>query len=305
MPVNKEYSFAADSTISSSPSPIMDPPPKRVVRTYGRPKDPVPQDVDSSFSRGAMSSSPHHNILRTGPPHLNEEIPQSSQPSRLPSDPGLADDLVYAEDASNLFQFYWKAELKAIDEDAGIEIATPAAHGGKNASHVQDTTSVHLTSERVDTAPNSPNAEKGALSQDIFGGSLPSLTDSSFNLSPPPPVRRIKHRRLVPDSDEDTEHDIMPFSSPISPPVPHPITTPMSLASVTPPTSDEESLAIISPERKSRGRAKSPTDIPAMPNFGDGIAAEDNKAPLKFKRASKLKSKVKARLLLILFKLQY
>jgi len=323
MPVNKDYSIVADSTLSSSP-PI-----KRAAVTYGRRRDAIVDDPDSSLFNSAASSASQQSIYRTGPPDMDEEIPPSSEPAGPLSDHELADDEDEEDegerDASPKFQFAWKQHLKALDEQDDFDIDLPSAPDCEDASGSDEALfemSLVPESSKVvgnRTTPNSPvAAEHMSLSENVFDGSVSTLTGSSsqppaaFNKAPSPlsPTvalarRRPNKRAIIHDSDSDSGHS----NNPVSPRRPssflHPITTP-KLHSSTPPTSDVEIPAQSESKKETKrekGKAVSSSHRRSVApvqfeenhsSTAGGIAITNNKSIVKENRR-KAKTKVKVR----------
>lgn len=117
MPLGKDLSVVADSTVSSSPlrdsarSGI-----KRPTRTYGKKKSPSVEDIDASTSSSLLVAPSRASVHQTGPPGLDEEVPPSSQTSgngTVETHGGLEKSY----QASPVFHFEWRAKLKKMDED--------------------------------------------------------------------------------------------------------------------------------------------------------------------------------------------
>ena len=117
MPLGKDLSIVADSTVSSSPlrdsakSEI-----KRPTRTYGKKKSPSVEDIDALTSSSLLAAVSRASVHQTGPPGLDEEVPPSSQTS----DNGTVEThraLEKSYRASSVFQFEWRAKLKELDEE--------------------------------------------------------------------------------------------------------------------------------------------------------------------------------------------
>ncbi|KAJ7755615.1 hypothetical protein DFH07DRAFT_940774 [Mycena maculata] len=281
MAQDEDDSVLADSTtLLSTTSPSMSPI-KRPARTYGRPKNAsVSDESNSSFQPAWAPSSTTYGVATS---NLVEKIPNKSYLSRQSLQPDVADDQASdgeAGDASGSFQFSWKAKLKEVDEiegdDSGVRDAEDASH---RAPHPSDGTTSSNDSSR--TVPNSPSL------QDVFSGSLSTITGSSFDAfshSPPaspPPIasrRRVKQRAVVASFDEDSEDDTK--HSARKPPLrPHPITSPKSRPSSTPPTSDDEMPARLASNSRSKGKGKplsSRAQVPAL-RFSDEPAATHKK----------------------------
>lgn len=330
MTLSKEYSIAADSTLSSSP-PTMTPPAK-VKHTYGRRREPhpvpEPGDPDSSYALSLSSSSASRysstsssSIYRTGPPDVDEEIPPSSDAARTSDDEGGGDD-AHADDeddrdASPKFQFSWKKQLKEMDElDDDEDMSIPnAAPPGDPSSPRQHTKSIG-----TETAPPSPRGV-GAFSlsdSDVFGSSSTTLA-GSFSQPEHQPQSSVKSPSLSPertllqspavghraprrapvvhgsDSDGDLrEDDTSPGAT--SPACPHPITTPKLRSSPTPPTSDadmERDSDASSALLKKTGKGKAKRGVPPL-KFDDELSKTvSGKSQKRPNAKSKTKTKIK------------
>ncbi|KAJ7667686.1 hypothetical protein DFH06DRAFT_225551 [Mycena polygramma] len=294
---------------------------KRPPRTYGKPRDAVLDESTASLQPSGSAWSSTLAAAITAPPPLAGNLPQNTTVSRQSPALDVADDQGMdseVDDASGGFQFSWRAKMKAMDEELSadeVDSAVPAAADASfPARHPSDTHSPTIVpnSDSSRTAPNSPSLQHSLpVDQDVFGGSLSTLTASSvasdaFNAheshSPPaspPPIanrRRAKRRAVVHTSDEDSEEDARGTVR-RSPMVPHPITTPKSRSSSTPPTSDDELPARIAlTTSRSKGKGKLPvsrTQVPAL-QFNDEHVAEHKKRPSEtLPTESKLKAPTK------------
>ncbi|KAJ6510156.1 hypothetical protein C8R47DRAFT_1096888 [Mycena vitilis] len=291
---------------------------KRPPRTYGKPRDAVSDESTTSLQPSGSAWSSTLAAEKVAPPPTAGELPQNPTPSRQSPALDVTDDQGMdseADDASGGFQFSWRAKMKALDEEFSADEADSAVPAAADASfrarHSSDRPSPTIVpnSDPSRTAPNSPSLQRSPpVDQDVFGGSLSTLTASSvasdaFNAyeshSPPaspPPIanrRRAKRRAVVHTSDEDSEEDARGAIR-RSPKVPHPITTPKSRSSSTPPTSDDEmpaSIALTTSRSKRKGKlAVSRTQVPAL-QFNDEHVAEHKKRPSETHPA---KSKLKA-----------
>ncbi|KAJ7122761.1 hypothetical protein C8R44DRAFT_875967 [Mycena epipterygia] len=292
----------------------MSTPIKRLPRTYGRPKDAVVEEPMPSFQPSeawSLESTTH----RTGGLHLAQKSPRKPNVSRQSPDPDVADGQqsdVEVDDASNSYQFGWRAKLKEMDEEEPADGDDSAVLDAEDASHAAPHRSSRHSPEIVPdndvprTVPNSPSLQQSPpMVQDVFGGSLSTLTASSATSeafdafeshSPPasPPIlthRRVKQRAIVHTSDEDSEDDTKR-----SPVVIHPITTPKSRPSSTPPTSDDDEMpARIASNSRSKGKRKASTSraqVPAL-QFNDESGVNHRKRPSETLPAH-AKSKLKA-----------
>lgn len=305
MPINTDTSVVADSTLASSPPPAATPLIKRAAFTYGRRRGPIVDNPDSSISYQTTSSESRDRIYRTGPSDIDEEVPPSSEPD-------LDDENASLKDALPKFQFGWKAKLKEMDERDDFNVGILSASGSGDVPISSPTLIDQPLSPRREkasgsrTVPASP-IEFDSLTQDIFGGSLSSLTassslpPSSFANSPASPGvvparRRTNKRAVVHDSDSDSEiANSKPSSSLISPTVPHTIITPTLHSSQTPPTSDDDIPAQFASKSLSKGgnkatAAASRRSVPPL-RF-DGEPTGSHKKVSKDKESKKYRIKV-------------
>ncbi|TFK43271.1 hypothetical protein BDQ12DRAFT_661965 [Crucibulum laeve] len=303
MPLNRDYSIVADSTISSSPEPSTPAPViKRVPRTYGRAREPIVEDPDTSFSHSDISSVSLGSVYSSGPRDTDEELLPSSEPrSAFLSDNSDDEEKEGSDDESDAPEhiFEWKKKLEDIDK-AYSEAGRSASGESTHATQAGFGAPFLLTGpeEGIKTHPASPAAlGQSALSSDIFGSTLSSFTISSASTRPsslfPPPVaasRRHSNKRVVVhDSESESELPPKNTSSTSASPVafPHPITTPKSHSSQTPPTSDDEMPGQSLFKTKSKAKGKVPSRIVPPLSFEEPDI-------LSSKSHSKKKSKIKA-----------
>ncbi|KAG5644947.1 hypothetical protein DXG03_007412 [Asterophora parasitica] len=274
MPVSADSSFVPDST--SGISPVSTPAVKRAARTYGRPRhvEPTPgDDSDTSLIHSAKSSGSRISIYRTGPPDMDEEIPQSSDPL---SD-GREDDGHKAP-----FAFSWRDKLKEIDDrdDFDMDMTVTGEEQDASSSRVESDDELQRPSQTKKTTqlPTSP-ADSGidALAEQVFGGSLSTLTASSVSpqksqSSPQPTIstRRRKNRTI---RDSDSEDDNTKESSATSPSSFH---APASQS--TPPTSQGDMPT--NSKRGSKGKTKPPTrrDVAPLLFSEDPVSSSTSKS---------------------------
>ncbi len=120
MPLDKEFSMVADSTVSSSPEPSTDASAhiKRAVRTYGRRREESLEEPLTATSYANRDSTHLDSFLNTAPPGLKDTVP-----------PSPAEDVYIAQDnsdddaSSNALRpitfgkrFGWRQKLKEVDE---------------------------------------------------------------------------------------------------------------------------------------------------------------------------------------------
>uniref|UniRef100_A0A4Y9YD13 DNA replication checkpoint mediator MRC1 domain-containing protein n=1 Tax=Dentipellis fragilis TaxID=205917 RepID=A0A4Y9YD13_9AGAM len=285
-------SVVLDSTVSqpnSSPPPV-----RRAPVTYGRRRDNAPApDPDTS-------AESHSTRQKTTAGRSEDEIVPDSDEFNVPqsslltgashdSDADTDEDEGDARPGVTKFHFGWKKTMAEIDEmsDEDLKRAGGAADGpGSPMKHVP-------------TSPAAPPAEL----DDLFRGSLSSLTESSSHASLPtlsspstlPATKRAAHayRRAVIEesSDDEPTPKKAPSSPNTSPPFPHPITTPKGRSSPTPPTSEGDmSPAVVKP----KGKARSRTVAPLL--FDENIDASSAKeSRVASKQPERRKGKDKAR----------
>lgn len=217
MPLGKDLSIVADSTVSSSPlrdsakSEI-----KRPTRTYGRKKSPPAEDIEASTSSSLLAAPSRASVHQTGPPGLDEEVPPSSQTS---DDEGTVETHGGLEKfyrASSGFQFEWRAQLKAMDDEIDFPDSQDAS--------------------KIDQSLSSQPSSKDAPLDDSFAGPLSTITATSprsVDHSAPPSSPLISERRrrtkkptTLLDSDSDGELGNGTHSSNSSPSALHRINTP-------------------------------------------------------------------------------
>ncbi|KAJ7638516.1 hypothetical protein FB45DRAFT_903108 [Roridomyces roridus] len=261
-PRNKE-----SSTLTPSPSPPPSMPVKRAARTYGRPKDVV-DDASRGLSHSESGLPPTTSAYDALAPRFAPKLGGGRSRARHSPKPDVAgkhgsdDDDDEAGDASNTFQFGWKAKLKQMDEDSDVQ---------DEESPSRD------THDALRTVPNSPRP-------DAFGGSLSTLTASSelFETTSPLPVARRRRGHVVESSDDSGDETKSSAQKSL-----HPITSPKSRPSSTPPTSDDEMPAparLVSEARSSKGKGKASSSRVQIP------ALSFEKAPAAKKRSSRNKA---------------
>ncbi|KAL0580927.1 hypothetical protein V5O48_001121 [Marasmius crinis-equi] len=280
MPLTKENSIIADSTISSSPSHVITPI-KRPTRTYGRPRD-GPSTSDAEHHRSSSSSSGSgfsRSIYRTGPPNTQEEIPPSSEPAH--SSPGHRQDLIGEVedegssdgDASPVRGFGLREALRAIDEKYDAEDMEKGDFHEKSSAREANQKAVlkpfpaeQRKNERTLFPPVSATPLRPS-EDDVFGGSLLTLASSSQGASNPDPEsnspqvtnRKRVSRRVNTDEESDGEQDEQEKSSPAK----FPINSPTARASSpTPPTSEDDMPA---PKRTQKGKGKASSTRDSVP----------------------------------------
>jgi len=287
MVIHTDSSIVPDSTVSSSPSTPVSPVVKRATFTYGRRKDlQSVLDPDSSATIADSSSSSRPSLYSAGHSDVEEEIPSSSHASGIPELSGVTLAEVDAgtflsftrkkdedkeignnsiggespisparnDDAgSSSFQFAWKAKLKLIDEDFDDLDQSTVPPGHPNGLHIlgsKDTdVPVSLASQ-----PSSPKGTQLPTTDDVFGGSLSTLTDSQLqsastfdaSRSATPDLGVVKKLAVVYSDDDLADSS---FDSPAN--MPHPINTPKSWSTPTPPTSEPAAK----PQSKGKGKA--------------------------------------------------
>ncbi|KAJ7047686.1 hypothetical protein C8F04DRAFT_1286346 [Mycena alexandri] len=276
---------------------------KRAPRTYGRPKDVVSDEPNASLQQsGSAWGSRLANTVPVAS-HFTPEIAEYSHLSRQSSAVDVAEEQGSDEelnDASGGFQFSWKAKMKEIDEKMSEDEDDSAVPNIQDASYRAPQThspSIVPDKDAYGTVPTSPSAQQAPLlEQDVFSGSLSTLTASSVASDAPasPPItsrRRTKQRAVVTsDEEEDSDDDTKK-----SPEFPHPIASPKTRLSSTPPTSDEEMPSRIAPSSRSKGKGKPPTSrtqVPAL-RFDDEPISGHRKRPSEVPTKSKLRAPTK------------
>ncbi|KAJ7781578.1 hypothetical protein B0H16DRAFT_1405065 [Mycena metata] len=240
---------------------------KRAPRTYGRPKDVVSDEPNASLQQpGSTWGSRITNTMPVAS-HFIPKIAECSHLSRQSSAVDVAEEQGSDEelnDASGGFQFSWKAKMKEIDEKMSEDEDDSAVPNVQDASHRAPQTPsppVVPDNDVSRTVPNSPSDEQAPVAeQDVFGGSIPTLSTADAPVSPPITSRQRTKQRAVVTSDEDSDDDTKK-----SPEFPHPIASPKARLSSTPPTSDEEMPSRIAPSSKGKGKPPtSRTQVPAL-----------------------------------------
>ncbi|KAF8165077.1 hypothetical protein B0H34DRAFT_687709 [Crassisporium funariophilum] len=268
MPLEKEYSVVADSTMSSSPQQEIDALPqiKRPVRTYGRRLQMTPtDDPDTSFSISEPDSTSRDSVHNTAPPGLLEQVPPSSPAAQL-SDSATGDtDEEAGFDALPKFEFSWKKKLKDIDLLDDFDKELPSGSQENNAPNQS------LFGQPLLLSGNETEDRAAPLGAgDVFGEPLllgPSLSSpppqatlskQAFRLSSPLVGPRVRTRhRVIQDSDSELEPSKNTPSSVPSSASRHLIDTPKSGSSSTQPTSEDDMPAKIS-KRSAPGRSRNP-----------------------------------------------
>jgi hypothetical protein len=202
MAVAKDLSIVADSTTdASSPQPLMSV--KRTARTYGKPRDSQSAIESDSTAFSSSNSSSRLNLLPTGPKNTLEEIPPTSDP----------------EDASPKFEFAWRNALREIDTIPDNDLPSPSKSIEGKESLPGNTFSDNFNGEPL--SPPSPPIGRGLKPKHT-----PILTGTDLDSPFHPPIK---------------QNETLLQSSPTSPDFSHAITTtPMTVATSTPPTSDPE-----------------------------------------------------------------
>ncbi|KAF8665746.1 hypothetical protein AX16_000194 [Volvariella volvacea WC 439] len=195
MPLDKDPSIVADSTISS-PSSFTDietPAIKRATFTYGRRPRPAPDTIPSAPS-SASSSDSRGSTYKTALHHQDEEIPPSSEPSRWPSDSEAAAD----EDSEGMegtkFEYSWKKRLREMDEEDFdmAPIADAVQQNGKPTVNMPLSSSQKAgLGESFSSSPMPFN-----INIDLDESGKPSVDGAATELSPKPPI----HLELTPPS---------------------------------------------------------------------------------------------------------
>lgn len=286
MPVEKEYSIVADSTISSSPQleghvdgddDASTVPIKRPARTYGRRREePLVEEAESLHSTSS-SLAPHNTAHNTAP---LEVVPSSSPRFTRSFTHHSASDDEETSGASPKFEFDWKKKLEQMDEDDNDEAViasamitengAPAREGFGQPSLLQQSSIASLPSDTSNEGQLSQSIP--VISHDLFGddslsqenGSSPQVPPAKemFSLSSPQVPSRARARLSNVIHDSDSEPELSKASSSTTPssssqPL-HNINTPKSRSlSTTPPTSDDEMPAKISAKARSSGKRKS------------------------------------------------
>ncbi|KAA1465988.1 hypothetical protein DENSPDRAFT_925513 [Dentipellis sp. KUC8613] len=301
-------SVVLDSTVSqpnSSPAPV-----RRAAVTYGRRRDNAPApDADTS-------ADSHSTRQKTTAGRSEDEIVPDSDEFNVPQS-SLVTGASHDSDADNdededgddampgvtKFQFGWKKAMAEIDEMSDEELnrtgGAPGSPMKVDKGPTRRSRSPQGQQQHVPTSPAAPPAEL----DDLFRGSLSSLTESSSHASLPthsspsalPVAKRANHayRRAVIEesSDDEPTPKKAPSSPNTSPPFPHPITTPKGRSSPTPPTSEGDmSPAVV----KSKGKARARTVAPLLFDENiDASSAKDSRVASKQPERRKGKEKAK------------
>ncbi|KAJ7162546.1 hypothetical protein C8R43DRAFT_1123248 [Mycena crocata] len=311
-PLDKDLLVATESIPSLSPPSTMSESIKRPPRTYGRPRDTASGagESTSSLQPSKPSLNPASAISSLYTSRMSEKMATRPTLSRQSPRPDVAEGQNSDgedNDASDVFQWGWKAKLKEMDEDDAdvdysVELdAQDASHGTANPARSPTITSNDDASR---TVPNSPSlVQFSPMAEDVFGGTVPTVTASSATIetiedqsppiSPQPIRRRVKNRAIVDSSGEDSDGDTKSISRK-SPAALYPITTPKSRSSPTPPTSDDDMPAQIVSASRSKGKGKplsSRMQVPAL-RFDEPIANHRNR--ISEVNATHNRSKLKA-----------
>ncbi|KAF8211462.1 hypothetical protein K438DRAFT_1807341 [Mycena galopus ATCC 62051] len=254
----------------------MSDPMKRPARTYGRPRDTVSDEPTPSLQLSGLAWSSSATVSKSAAYNLAEKNTQAPNLSRQSPTVDVADDQASDEevgDASVPYQFGWKAKMREMDEETDEDSDRSPVANTEDASRRTPLPVGHFpaTIPRNNAAPaahNSPSLQDALppVEEDIFGGSLPTVTTSSVAdvdtvQSTPPPItshRRGKQRAVVYSSDEDSEDDTK-SSGRRARAILHPIASPKLRSSSTPPTSDGEMPAQLAPllrDSRSKGKSK-------------------------------------------------
>ncbi|KAF5369809.1 hypothetical protein D9758_001353 [Tetrapyrgos nigripes] len=249
MPITKEDSIVADSTISSSPPPVTPPKRPQARRTYGRPKPVTDQPVSTTSNFSSSTSGTSNHSIR----HFDasDEIPPTPEPEESSPDRTLLDDdsmdtSRFGKDASGGLQWGWMDKMKKLDEEVDMDSPKKSSKAGQSridepdkadsplSSDQRDSTKLaHITASPATSPISSPS---GALSATGIGGTLSALTIHSSPLLQPPIPPRVTHKRPR-ISDSESEHELDPTSSQS---ILRTSNNSPKTRSSTPPTSDEE-----------------------------------------------------------------
>ncbi|KZP13040.1 hypothetical protein FIBSPDRAFT_1049618 [Athelia psychrophila] len=300
------------------------------VNTYGRKRNIPDPDPDSSLAFGDTSLLSSTSSRVSGLIDEDEDVPptsdafDTSEPSSATranddAEPGFSfkstniatlrreDTRADVDTASSpargegagetKHKWAWEAELAAIDADSDSdnEFAKPPASAINIGSKVLDRP--EIKSLLLKTGPPSTQpAESGT--EDLFDGSLPTLTDSSqpqaqsqSHASPPASpdmtlARKPKRCIAVVDSDDDMADSTLNSPGRRL----HPINTPKSRSSPTPPTSD---FGLSS--SKSRGKGTSlPRSVSPILFSDDDTQPKDLTKRKGFKAARSNRQRIKA-----------
>ncbi|KAI9000938.1 MRC1-like domain-containing protein [Trametes punicea] len=265
----------------SSSSPAI----RRATRTYGRRRDTSESNHDISFDAANTSIDTREDSYSSITYALEHELPPSSDEidasntsllSAHAADSDAGDDEDNEDDGAGQFQFSWRAKLKQIDDgdfepivdsDDALLPRTELLEGKTN----------------VPTRPASPVNQ---AAEDIFGGTLSSLTNSSRPSSLVVHTRVPRRIEAIPASEPESEEDIRPSTPQTSPR--HTINTPQMQSSPTPPTSLEI------PSKKGKGKQQ---DVNPFQSDADEQLASSSKAPTagpsRRKKASDATKRVK------------
>ncbi|KAI0375716.1 hypothetical protein BV20DRAFT_932382 [Pilatotrama ljubarskyi] len=217
--------------MSRSSSPVV----RRATRTYGRRRDTSDHDISfdaantSVDSREDSHSSTSLTLEHDLPPSSDDFDASNTSPlsaQAADADADASDDDEEASGGASRFQFSWRAKLKQIDDD---DFELPA----DSRTQVSDT----KPSEAKATVPTRPASPADQDAEDVFGGTLSSLTNSAQSSSLVIRTRAPRRIESLPASDPESDAEGRPSTPQTSPR--HPINTPETRSSPTPPTSIE------------------------------------------------------------------
>ena len=186
-------------------------------------------DTDTSLIYPLSSSTSRDITYRTGPPDLDEQVPPSSDLFHSFSDNELADDENEdsSKDALGGDFFGWRKWLREYDKQDNSDVEQPAVSDTLNASPSEGPLATQLSSP-------------------LTASSLPQTAFFTAGPSPLSPkviqARRRLKKRVVHDSNSESEPADDKGSPARSPVFQHAISTSKSRSSPTPPTSDEDEV---------------------------------------------------------------
>ncbi|KAG5726008.1 hypothetical protein E4T56_gene1616 [Termitomyces sp. T112] len=306
-----DSSIVPDSTISSS-SPATPAVVKRARRTYGRSAHTEAAGDDSDtphLLHSSKSSSSINSVFRTGPSDVSEEVPPSPDPSHeysVSSDIDDDDDEANSEDTSSAFQFPWRKKLKDLDMEEKDDAHMTGVAKEKDASNRFEEGQASALSLQRPVSPNRLHlptsiveSGKDTLTETVFSGSLSPLTTSSptahisFARSPSLQATNRRQKKCI-IHDSDSEDGENKESSPTTAFHLYPLTTPKSRSSPTPPTSDDDMLALLGQDTKGKGKAPSRPDLVPLRFSGESVTTGSFKSRKSQKDNGGKRKKLKA-----------
>ncbi|KAI0796597.1 MRC1-like domain-containing protein [Abortiporus biennis] len=252
---------------TSSPAPI-----RRAAKTYGRRRDPLTPDPDTSFADTSILSN---DVFYTPSSKSSVELPPNSDFDASPSSElggRDADDVEVAHESRG-YQFEWRKKLEDLDKSDDEDLENVPSGNSLHREHgLSDIdTTVPLQSPLDDT----------------FGGpSLLLSSQSNFEKqsnSPSPFKSRIDRTASCLEGSE-SEKEVGPSSTPQTPPrTLHYLSTPPSrLSKSSPPTS-------LDMAKKGKRRVKAASVSPTFGDDASNASGHDETSQSKEKKPRKRK----------------